>query len=74
MMKILSDKVNDMAKQLNSMEMMRQDFVSNVSHEIQSPLTSIQGFAALLKNENLLDEDKMSYLEIIEVETEDYLS
>lgn len=69
MMKILADKVNDMAKQLNSMEMMRQDFVSNVSHEIQSPLTSIQGFAALLKNENLLQEDKISYLEIIEVET-----
>jgi signal transduction histidine kinase len=69
MMKILADKVNDMAKQLNSMEMMRQDFVSNVSHEIQSPLTSIQGFATLLKNENLVHDDKISYLEIIEVET-----
>lgn len=69
MMKKLAEKVNDMAQQLNSMELMRQDFVSNVSHEIQSPLTSIQGFAVLLKNENLLYEDKKAYLEIIELET-----
>ncbi|MBC2402831.1 sensor histidine kinase [Clostridium saccharobutylicum] len=58
-----------MAKQLSTMEMMRQDFVSNVSHEIQSPLTSIQGFAVLLKNDNLSKEDKKAYLEIIDTET-----
>ena len=69
LMSALAVKVNNMAKQLSSMEMMRQDFVSNVSHEIQSPLTSIRGFAALLQNENLSYEEKKSYLEIIETET-----
>ena len=69
LMKVSAQKVNDMAKQLSSMEMMRQDFVSNVSHEIQSPLTSIQGFATLLQNENLSYEEKKSYLEIVEMET-----
>lgn len=69
MMNVLSQKVNDMAKQLSTMEMMRQDFVSNVSHEIQSPLTSIQGFAVLLKNDNLSEEEKKVYLEIIDTET-----
>ncbi|NSB90986.1 sensor histidine kinase [Clostridium saccharobutylicum] len=68
-MNVLAQKVNDMAKQLSTMEMMRQDFVSNVSHEIQSPLTSIQGFAILLKNDNLSKEDKKAYLEIIDTET-----
>ena len=48
---------------------MRQDFVSNVSHEIQSPLTSIRGFAALLQNQNLFCEEKKSYLGIIQMET-----
>lgn len=69
LMKKLALKVNKMAKELSNMETMRQDFVSNVSHEIQSPLTSIQGFAALLKNENLSHEEKGSYLEIIDMET-----
>lgn len=31
------------------MEITRQDFISNASHEIKSPLTSIQGFTVLLK-------------------------
>lgn len=65
----LVGKVNNMARQLSNMEMMRQDFVSNVSHEIQSPLTSIQGFAMLLKNDNLSKEEKDSYLEIIDMES-----
>ena len=69
LMSELSVKVNNMAKQLSSMEIMRQDFVSNVSHEIQSPLTSIRGFASLLQNENLSYEEKKSYLDIIENET-----
>jgi signal transduction histidine kinase len=48
---------------------MRQDFVSNVSHEIQSPLTSITGFANLLKDANLPEEKRLHYLEIIETES-----
>ena len=48
---------------------LRQDFISNVSHEIQSPLTSIRGFAALLKNDTLTAEQKNHYLNIIEAES-----
>jgi signal transduction histidine kinase len=51
------------------MEKMRQDFISNVSHEIQSPLTSIRGFAALLKEDALTPERKNHYVEIIETES-----
>ena len=52
----MADAFNEMAKNLGSLETMRQDFISNVSHEIQSPLTSIKGFAALLQNDDLLPE------------------
>lgn len=65
----LADSINKMARELSSMEHMRQDFVSNVSHEIQSPLTSIQGFADLLKEEDLDVERRCHYVGIIEAES-----
>ncbi len=57
--------INNMAQQLKQMEAMRQEFISNVSHEIQSPLTSIRGFARALQNEELTRETRQHYLDII---------
>lgn len=65
----LAVSVNKMAQELGSMEKLRQDFISNVSHEIQSPLTSISGFAALLRNENATKRDVLHYATIIETES-----
>ena len=65
----LIDAVNAMAKKLGNLETMRQDFISNVSHEIQSPLTSIGGFAALLKKDDLPTEERQRYAGIIEAES-----
>ena len=64
----LTDSVNKMARELGSMEKLRQDFISNVSHEIQSPLTSISGFASLLKNNAISPDQRNHYLNIIETE------
>ena len=61
--------VNDMASELKQMETMRQEFISNVSHEIQSPLTSIRGFARALQNDALSPTDRLHYLNIIETES-----
>jgi signal transduction histidine kinase len=65
----VADSVNEMARGLSSMEKLRQDFISNVSHEIQSPLTSIGGFAALLKSGDLDESQRTHYLDIIETES-----
>ncbi|QOY86011.1 sensor histidine kinase [Paludibaculum fermentans] len=65
----LVQSVNHMATRLDEMEKLRQEFVSNVSHEIQSPLTSIRGFAAALQRDNVSLEDRLHYLEIIEAES-----
>ncbi len=65
----LVDSVNYMALELNKMEKMRQEFISNVSHEIQSPLTSIRGFAQALRNNKLNSENRLHYLNIIEAES-----
>jgi two-component system, OmpR family, phosphate regulon sensor histidine kinase PhoR len=65
----LVQTVNNMALKLDEMEKMRQEFISNVSHEIQSPLTSIRGFACALQQDNLSAEDRRHYLDIIAAET-----
>ncbi|MFC3842724.1 sensor histidine kinase [Paenibacillus sp. MAH-36] len=63
---ILARSFNETARELKQLEMMRQDFVSNVSHEIQSPLTSISGFAKALKLDHLVTAEKRGrYLDII---------
>lgn len=60
--------VNEMARNLGTLEQQRKDFVSNVSHEIQSPLTSISGFADLLREERLDAAARQRYLDIISAE------
>jgi signal transduction histidine kinase len=65
----LVDSVNYMALELSKMEKMRQEFISNVSHEIQSPLTSIRGFAEALRNDKLSSQSRLHYLNIIEAES-----
>ncbi|TYA12381.1 HAMP domain-containing protein [Paenibacillus faecis] len=67
---VLVKNFDEMRQQLQQMEQMRQDFVSNVSHEIQSPLTSIRGFAKALKDETLDAKDRDRYLDIIIAESE----
>jgi signal transduction histidine kinase len=58
-----------MARELGTMEGQRQEFISNVSHEIQSPLTSIIGFTNLLKDPSLSEQQRLRYLTIIETES-----
>jgi two-component system, OmpR family, phosphate regulon sensor histidine kinase PhoR len=65
----LTNSVNKMAVELDQIENLRQEFVSNVSHEIQSPLTSIRGFAQALENEQLSPDEKRRYLGIIQAES-----
>lgn len=56
---------NQMAVRLAKQETIRQQFISDVSHEFQTPLTAISGFATILKNENLTDEQRQKYAGII---------
>lgn len=65
----VADNVNRMVKELGNLEKLRQDFISDVSHEIQSPLTSISGFATLLKKGNLSEKQISHYANIIETES-----
>lgn len=64
----IAESVNKMARELGTMESLRQDFISNVSHELQSPLTSISGFAALLRSDSLTPVQRTHYIDVIETE------
>lgn len=61
----VTDNFNKMAQELSSIEVMRSNFVSNFSHEFKTPIVSIQGFAKLLKDTNLSEEQRIEYLDII---------
>ncbi|MGJ9382248.1 sensor histidine kinase [Salipaludibacillus sp. CF4.18] len=61
---------NYMASELEKIDKMRDDFVSNVSHEIQSPLTSIKGFTKAIRDEVVPVKNQKEYLDIIYQETD----
>lgn len=49
---------NIMVKELRSTEIIQSDFISNVSHEFKTPLTSIEGYATMLEDGNLSEEER----------------
>lgn len=62
---------NTMAREVNRVHRMQRDFVANVSHDLKTPLTSIQGFAqALLDGTAEAPEDRRRAAQIIYEEAE----
>jgi signal transduction histidine kinase len=62
----LAAALNQMATQLDRLENLRREFVANVSHELKTPVTSIQGFAeTLLEGAKDTPEDLERFLQII---------
>ncbi|MWC31323.1 sensor histidine kinase [Paenibacillus sp. MMS18-CY102] len=66
---MIVEGLNDMASELQELEQTRQRFISDVSHELQSPLTSIAGFARALHHESLSAQTRTDYLNMIESES-----
>lgn len=53
---------NRMVKELNSVEIMRNDFIADVSHEFKTPLSAITGYATLLQDLELTEEERNDYI------------
>ncbi len=66
----LISSFNDMARQLNGVEMVHRDFINNFSHEFKTPIISIRGFAKQLKNSSLTNDEREEYADIIIREAE----
>ncbi len=61
---------NKMASDLDGIELFRNDFINNFSHEFKTPIVSIKGFARQLQSENITDEQRREYVEIISSESD----
>ena len=61
----LTNNFNKMTQGLKSTENLQREFINNVSHEIKTPVSSIEGFAKFLKDKDLTDEEREEYANII---------
>jgi signal transduction histidine kinase len=66
----LGDTFNNMAQELAGLDQMRKDFVSNVSHDLRSPLTSIHGFVRAFLDDTIPVDRKRHYFTIMKEQTE----
>ena len=55
------DSFNRMAQELSGIETLRTDFISNVSHELKTPLAVIQNYGTLLQQPDLPEEQRLAY-------------
>lgn len=64
-LKEMNKNFNKMVAELDSVEILRSDFINNFSHELKTPLVSIKGYAEELKRSDLTKEERDKYLDII---------
>lgn len=58
---LIMENLNKMASELQKNEVLKTDFISNVSHEIKTPLAIIQNYAALLQDDTLDNETRKKH-------------
>ena len=58
---LIMENLNKMAVELQKNEVLKTDFISNVSHEIKTPLAVIQNYATLLQDDTLDSETRKNH-------------
>jgi len=66
----LASQFNLMAESLNNQDRIRREFISNLSHDIRTPLTSIHGFVKALEDGTIPQNRHPHYYNIILTETD----
>ena len=61
----MAESFTAMARELSATELLRSDFVSNVSHEMKTPVATIKGYAALLQKPDLDADARAAYADRI---------
>ena len=62
---IISRGINEMAQELAGVETLRTDFVSNVFHELKTPLSVMQNLGTMLQSRELSEEQRLEYAKSI---------
>ena len=65
----LARNFNTMAAELEGMDYIRKDFMSNVSHEVKTPVAAITGFTEILLDEHLEEAERTEYLQLVHQES-----
>lgn len=65
----MASNFNIMVKELENTEMLRKDFIENVSHEFKTPLSAIEGYTTLLQKKDLSAEKREEYIRKILLST-----
>lgn len=65
----LAESFNHMAESLQAHEKVQKDFIANISHDLRSPLTSMQGFLTAMLDGTIPPERQEKYLRIVLEET-----
>lgn len=61
----MAHNFNVMTRELAGTEILRNDFIENVSHEFKTPLSAIEGYATLLQRKGLSEEKRVEYTQRI---------
>ncbi|MGG6310629.1 sensor histidine kinase [Paenibacillus macerans] len=65
----MADTINHLAVELQRYRDTRQEFFANISHELRTPITYLEGYAQVLKNHLYeTEEEKDKYLDIVHEE------
>lgn len=62
---LIGDYFNKMAEELSGIETLRTDFISNVSHELKTPLAVIRNYGTLLQQPDLPEEERLAYAKAV---------
>lgn len=66
---LLATSINELAVELKEYRSNRSEFFANISHELRTPITYLEGYAHLLKNRRFkTEEEEKNCIEIIEQE------
>ena len=63
--KEIAENFNVMVREMANIETLRNDFISNVSHEFKTPLSAIDGYATLLQDDTISREEENRYIDYI---------
>lgn len=61
----IAESINALAKELSGVETLRTDFISNVSHELKTPLAVMQNYGTMLQQPGLEEDKRMEYAKAI---------
>lgn len=62
---LIMENINKLAEELEKSEVLKTDFISNVSHELKTPIAVIKSYATLLHEPDVSLEDRQKYAETL---------